>query len=169
MLSKLYPKETREINIILKSNSNITQQVQVCQNIDCVKPKYCNEYCWNFSNLNSNITTDAIRFLVPPTNTEIIPANLTTNNLKPNIQYVNLYYRFGQMNVSKILEPGPIQTWRFAVGNHMEEGVTGILDFLVKYPYINTAISFLGGLAIHRVHKPVSSRLKTKLKQRRDR
>jgi len=161
-INKVYPDDTKIINVIVKSTSKLSKSIKLCQDEYC-KPVECNNYCWNFRKINGTIQ-DSIQ-LSPPTNLVYLPVTLVTKNIDSGKLHIQLFAHISPTDkvTATNLPDKKLIVWDLDVGDRWSAAWEGLISIPAHILALLVSIfTFFGGLFIDR--KTLSSKVKNLLK-----
>ena len=153
-IHNVYPNDNKKVNLIINSTSKVPHRIQLCQNEACINNATKSaKYNWEFKENGVE---------VPPTGSYTVPTVLSTGTINEVGDDFELFYRDAPVGVAGVLQvPVPLsKTWHLTVSSPLYDLAIWLADLPVRYPYIVSAVSFLGGFLFHRNHKLFSSKAK---------
>lgn len=162
-INKVFPQDTKKLNLILKSTSTLSKIVKLCQNEFCESEpeRKCDNYCWNFERNTTQLS--------PLENMVYIPVTLSTGNIDPEKLHAQMYAYISPADESK-LSNSPVKilkVWDFDVGDHWSEAWENFKSIPSHIlALIVSIITFVGGLFIDR--KWLSTKVKNLLRKKKN-
>ena len=169
-INKVYPDDSKSLNVIIKSTSELSKTIKLCQDELC-NPVECINYCWNFTKINGTVH-DSVA-LSPPTNLRYLPVTLVTKNIGSGKLHTQLYANISPAD-KKTATSKPDKepmVWDFDVGNKWRDRWDYIINlpshiFTLGVTIITAIVTFLGGLLIDR--KSLTLKLKNLFKKEKE-